>query len=355
MDDLTGIAGQYRKIIEQLFPWTPLELLVDLTREQLVKLILAGDPSERPLSLSPLPGSATPTQAGSSQEDNLEMLQIIPPVESRDSCGSTDLINTISDDINALSLSSRQPSCYLGIASTSAVFKVIMLVDPTFHPPDRVQDETSKSNLPPISSVVATNMPHFHDPMNSHTSGLLLINAFFDYVHHFTPLLDETEFRHTYLLGVRHDDRWLALLNTVFALGSISICSADLTCHSDFFQQTMARLSLESLGDVHLETVQTLALLAGHYLHFVSQPNLAYSLTGVAIRMATALGLHKDFSNRYGIAKQANSTSSALRQRIWWSLFIVDTWGCMTLGRPTFGRLGRAITVKLPKQIKGQV
>lgn len=258
MDDLTGIAGQYRKVMERLFPWTPLELLSDLTREQLVKLIFTGDPSERPLPLSPLPRSATTTQAGSSQGDNLEMLQLIPPVESRDSCGSTDLINTIPDDINALSLSPRQPSCYLGIASTSAVFKVIMLVDPTFHPPDRVQDETSKSGLPTISSVAATNMPHFHDPMNSHASGLPLINAFFDYVHHFTRLLDETEFRHTYLLGVRRDDRWLALLNTVFALGSISICGADLTCHSDFFQQAMARLSLESLGDVQLETVQTL-------------------------------------------------------------------------------------------------
>jgi hypothetical protein len=358
VDNLTGITDQYRKIIEQLFPWTPLELLSDLTREQLVKLILAGDRSERSLSLSPLPESATPTQAGSSRGDNLEMLQIIPPVESRDICSSTNLINTISDDINALSLSARQPSCYLGIASTRAVFKVIMLVDPTFHPPDRVQDETPESNLPPRSSVVATNVPHFHDPINSHASGLSLINAFFDYVHHFTPVLDEAEFRHTYLLGVRRDNRWLALLNTVFALGSISICGADRTCHSDFFQQAMARLSLESLGDVQLETVQTLALLAGHYLHFVSQPNLAYSLTGVAIRMATALGLHKDFSNRYGTADcrvQANSALLALRRRIWWSVFIVDTWGCMTLGRPTFGRLRRGVTVKLPEHVKGQV
>ncbi|KFY27798.1 hypothetical protein V493_03294 [Pseudogymnoascus sp. VKM F-4281 (FW-2241)] len=357
VDDLTGLARQYRKIIEQLFPWTSLELLSDMTREQLVALILAGDPSELPQSPSPMSSSATPTRASSSQGDNLEMLQIIPPVESRNSYVSTDLINTISDDINALSLSPRQPSCYLGIASTSAVFKVIKSVDPTFRPPDEVQDKTSKSDLPPTSLVVATNVPHFHDPMNSHASGLPLINAFFDYVHQFTPLLDETEFRHTYLLGVRRDDRWLALLNTVFALGSISICGADRTCHSDFFQQAMAKLSLESLGDVHLETVQILALLAGHYLHFVSQPNLAYSLTGVAIRMATALGLHKDFSNHYGVANrrvQASSTSLALRQRIWWSLFIVDTWGCMTLGRPTFGRLGRAISVKLPKQVMGQ-
>lgn len=356
---MTDIAVQYRKIIERLFPSTPLELLFNLTREQLLDLIFAGGSSQPLRPPSPLTGGASHSQSDSPQVVNLETLQEIPLVESGDCYISTELSDTVSDDINALSLSPRQSSCYLGIASTSAVIRVIMLIDPTFHPPEHAQGET-KFYLPSRSSVVARKIPHFRDNNHCHASGLSLIDAFFNYVHQFTPLLDETQFRNTYLHGGRCDNRWLALLNTAFALGSISLCSADHTCHNKYFKQAMTSLNLESLGNVHLETVQTLALLAGHYLHFVSKPNLAYSLTGVAIRMATALGLHKEFSNSDNVANQrtpAGTSSEVLRKRVWWSLFIVDTWGCMTLGRPTFGRLGRAITVKIPipKHVEGQV
>ncbi|KAJ5273608.1 hypothetical protein N7478_008733 [Penicillium angulare] len=62
---------------------------------------------------------------------------------------------------------------------------------------------------------------------------------------------------------------------------------------------------------------------------------------GIAIRIVGALGLHKE---PFGLS----GSSADLRRRVWWSLFCMDTFSCMTLGRPTFGRCRPSINVKLP-------
>jgi hypothetical protein len=358
VEKLNGIAVQYRALLERLFPSRPLESLFDLTRQQLVELIFADDASQHPRTSSSLSEIAALTGGGtallsSSLSNGLEALQVIP---DGNTCEARDPVDALTDDVNALSLSPGETHTYLGVSSINAVFKVIMFIDPDFHPPrDRMQHGTHKVCENGSEKLGACcGMFHLEDKhVHPHTAGLLLINAFFDYVHHpFTPLLDEAQFRHTYLHGGRHDGRWMALLNTVLALGSISICNADRSCHSAYFRRAMTFMTLETAGDVHLETVQTLALLAGHYLHFVSRPNLAYSLTGVAIRMATTLSLHKD---PIGGDQGETTAAAALRRCIWWSLFCMDTWCGMTLGRPTLGRLGTAISVRLPQHADGQV
>ncbi|KAK2759960.1 hypothetical protein FQN54_002696 [Arachnomyces sp. PD_36] len=344
------MTAQYRTVLMRLFPTTPPESLLDLTREQLLDLMLAANDSQPPLSLSTSSRGAQSADDGtspsSSHSKDLETLEMIPH-DFENASEYTDPVDSISDDINALSLSPNQPSSYLGISSTNAVFQVIMWIDPTFRPPpDQIQHTTGIGNFFARENGFLNDIPDAKT--TCHTTGSALINAFFDHVHPLTPLLDGVQFRHTYSLGRRRDERWLALLNTVFTLGSMSICTADHVCHNVYFQHAMSFLSLESLGSLHLETVQTLALLAGHYLHFVSQPNLAYSLTGAAIRMAAALGLHKEFSYN-------NCMDMDLRRSVWWSLFILDTWACMTLGRPTFGRLDpAAITVKMPENKESQ-
>ncbi|KAJ5657862.1 uncharacterized protein N7484_001511 [Penicillium longicatenatum] len=62
---------------------------------------------------------------------------------------------------------------------------------------------------------------------------------------------------------------------------------------------------------------------------------------GIAIRMVAALGLHEE---PFGLS----GSSADLWRRVWWSLFCLDTFSCMTLGRPTFGRCGPSINIKLP-------
>ncbi|KAI9925818.1 hypothetical protein MW887_005624 [Aspergillus wentii] len=161
-------------------------------------------------------------------------------------------------------------------------------------------------------------------------------------------MLDEQSFRQSYMSKSRKDSRWLALLNTVLALGSIVAGTSDDTSHRTYFQRAKSYLGLDSLGCSDLETVQTLGLIGGYYLHYISQPNLAYSLMGAALRMAAALGLHKEFSNNRDVPSKQKIASMDLKRRVWWSLFCMDTWGSMTLGRPSMGRVGHAITVQLP-------
>ena len=145
----------------------------------------------------------------------------------------------------------------------------------------------------------------------------------------------------------RTDARWMALLNTVFALGSLTVSKADDLSHFAYYRRSMTYLNLASLGDHHVETIQALGLIGGFYLHYLNQPNMANCLLGAALRMAASLGLYKNFE---GVVEKSTSfISLELRRRIWWSLFCLNTWACMSLGRPAFGRWGRAISVQLPQ------
>ncbi|KAK2810166.1 hypothetical protein FQN50_003136 [Emmonsiellopsis sp. PD_5] len=371
----SDLAGQYRTVLERLFPSTPIQSLINLSREELLNILLEDIHSHRSPSAEPPvkpQGTATdsknyttpftpPFSDTDPNADSLEKLQPMPE-ESCDSPGvdvSGLTGDDVSDDVNALSLATRQPSTYLGISSINAALKVIVWIDPVSlafasptppHSGQRMNRSQHAFDHTTPNDYLRTSRVFHPTEQCSYAANLQLIDAYFDYIHPSIPLLDESEFRQQYMSGKRHDDRWMALLNMVFALGSISLYPGDDTSHITYSKRTRAYLSLECLGSTHLENVQILGLLGGHYLHYVSQPNLAYVLTGAALRMAAALGLHKEFADSDEKINNglSSSVSVDVRRRVWWSLFCVDTWGCMTLGRPTLGRSGPAITAKLP-------
>lgn len=68
---------------------------------------------------------------------------------------------------------------------------------------------------------------------------------------------------------------------------------------------------------------------------------------GAALRMAIALGLHREFNSaqRSDLAEIPAET----RRRTFWTLVCLDTWSAMTTGRPSLGRLGVGITVDPPR------
>jgi len=175
-----------------------------------------------------------------------------------------------------------------------------------------------------------------------------LLDAYFTYVQPLTPILDEQSFRDTYASGHRKDDRWYCLLNMVLTMGSICASTCDDVSHKIYYSRCRAYLDLESLASSHLETVQTLGILGGWYLHYVAQPNLAYSLMGAALRMTATMGLHREFADQPDPINKHKMASLDLKRKVWWTLFLMDCWGGVTLGRPTMGRFSPSITVKLP-------
>jgi hypothetical protein len=195
--------------------------------------------------------------------------------------------------------------------------------------------------------------------------GQELIESYFERVHLFFPMIEEDKFRNTYLYGDRKDSPWLALLNMVFALGSLASSTADNEAHYVYFTRSRQHLSLESFGSGNLEVLQALAMMSGYYMHYLNRPNEAHSLMGGTLRMATALGLHREYSepSQHGNENTLNILSPTdpdaicpeMRRRIWWSLFCLDSWASTTTGRPSLGRMGPSITVNPPGKVMNPV
>ncbi|KAN0072849.1 Fungal specific transcription factor domain containing protein [Elaphomyces granulatus] len=349
-EKLSATLKEYEGTLKKLFPGTALDSLSSLSRDKLLDIANRGQTRlPNTPAISP-PPETHPSQL-SPESDDLESLQSIPEAASdnRDSQFQV-IVASVTDDVNALSLSSKQPSSYLGISSVHAILKVINHLSPGSIPSD--------SNTPPqqthqwdssFAMGIHPDISPIHSHPNRHQEEERMIHAYFENFHPLTPLLDEITFKEHY--HSRVDGRWNALLNMVFALGSIAANTADNMLHEEYFKRAKKFLDLDALGKPHLETVQTLSLMGGHYLHYISQPHLAYCLVGAALRMAATLGIHREFS---GNNDSKQNSVAELRRRVWWSLLCMDTWGCETLGRPSLGRWGPGITAKLPQYSKGR-
>jgi hypothetical protein len=249
------------------------------------------------------------------------------------------------DDTNGLCLHSDRQASYLGASSIKAAL-VVML---------KVQPQLRSTLAPPLNSVeMANNLPVIRQrsaaPKDSSRipwswKGQTLIDAYFKRIHVFIPMLDEATFRADYLEGQRFDSPWLALLNMVFAMGSIVAMKSDDFNHINYYNRAMEHITLDAFGSSNIEMVQALTIIGGYYLHYINRPNMANSVVGAAIRMASALGLHRESLAQGGSDMAAAET----RRRTWWSLFCLDTWATTTLGRPSFGRWGPAINIQPPE------
>lgn len=351
VEKLSTTLDEYRSILGKLFPNFSSESLASLPREKLLELITAPSGShmqtlshhaDSPSTSASLEAHVSPL---SNDDDNLEALQTMPEElpDSRNTSPS-DLVEGVSDDVNGLSLSARRPSSYLGVSSIQAVIKVIVWLDPGC--------ASYFSRTPVNEQENAVGWLH-HGPTTPPQplippSEMQMLDAYFLYFQAFAPMIDERSFREAYCAGRRRDDHWLALLNIVLALGCIAATGPDDVTHQTYFLRCKGHLTLSSLGSSHIETIQALGLMGGWYCHYISQPNLAYSILGAALRMAAALGLHKEFAETRQIPSPTKLASMDLKRRVWWSLFCMDTWAGMTLGRPSMGRMGSNITVKPP-------
>lgn len=352
VEKISATLEIYRGILQKLFPTVHPDLLEELPREKLIDMITKNSPLTEPLSpvtpnLDEKPPEISP-DAGS-----LELLQTMPE-DYIDGDSKIRGVPGITDDVNALSLSVKQSSTYLGISSVMAVLRVIFWLSPESQEflsrtPDRSAMASREHSTPPQGvEYDSTSRPD--QPSSNPWDEIPLINAYFTYVHTFVPLIDEQSFRDTYMTGRRTDKRWALLLNTVLALGSVGASTSEDLGHRIYYSRAKRFLDLECQGTPHLETVQALALLGGFYLHYVQQPNLANAIMGTAMRMSTTLGLHRDYPENMSQTKPKHfGFSVEMRRRIWWCLWNLDAWVGSTLGRPSM-RMGFALTARPPQE-----
>ena len=286
-------------------------------------------------------------------EPGLEPLHSIPfDGLGEGQCDSRDeSLEHVSDDVNGLSLSTRQPASYLGMSSTQAALKVIMWLLPLPKPYTSnffAQHHGSGGHQEPGNYAAVNPTPSLSTQSSIVPTETKILDAYFIEFHPLSPLLDERSFRATHLAGIRTDNRWLALLNAVLALGSIAASGPDNHNHRSYFDRSMSLLSLSVLGDPCIETAQTLGLIGGWYCHYTSQPNLAYSLAGAAVRMAVSLGLQREPFDSHLVLDPSRIAYREYKRRIWWSLCCLETWGHETLGRASMDFFAPSITVAKP-------
>lgn len=338
--------------MKRLFPSQDVPSLLPLSRQELLSLL------ERPVHNTPTALPSPPLHASplsqelespvcSGSEQGLTSLELMPGrnAEWDEERRGRDPIPIEADDVNALSLSVDRQSSYLGASSIKAALMCLLKVQPALR----------NSLTTPLHSVEVThNFPttRVRGTISKDTQripwswkGQTLIDAYFKRIHVFVPMLDEASFRADYLEGQRFDAPWLALLNMVFAMGSVVAMKSDDYNHINYYNRAMEYLPVDAFGSSHIESVQALALIGGYYLHYINRPNMANAVLGAAIRMASALGLHRE-----SLAQGSSDIAAAeTRRRTWWSLFCLDTWATTTMGRPSFGRWGPAINIRPPE------
>lgn len=350
LEALSQSLEECRSILKRLYPNHEVSSLLPLSRQELLGMLDHSGDSIIALPSPPLNTSPTKSELGSPMcPDSEGSLASLEPLSSRDMDWEEDqrcheALPAETDDATGFSMHSDRQASYLGASSIKAAL-VVML---------KVQPQLRSTLAPPLNSVeMANNLPVIRQrsaaPKDSSRipwswRGQTLIDAYFKRVHVFIPMLDEATFRADYLEGQRFDSPWLALLNMVFAMGSIVAMKSDDFNHINYYNRAMEHVTLDAFGSNHLEMVQALTIIGGYYLHYINRPNMANAVVGAAIRMASALGLHRESLTQGGSDLAAAET----RRRTWWSLFCLDTWATTTLGRPSFGRWGPAINIQPP-------
>ncbi|KFA71095.1 hypothetical protein S40288_04504 [Stachybotrys chartarum IBT 40288] len=345
VEGLSKSLEECHSILRRLYPGRRVSDLLPLTRHELLEL-LDHTPDEEASHVVTSPSEASQILELGSQS-SIAGLEQIPSgdVEWDEERRDHDPIPAEADDVNALSLAVDKQASYLGASSIKAAFVVLLKTEPRLKDLLKLPSQLEARKSMPVLGHSHTHKNH--SPVRVTGKGQSLIDSYFKRVHILIPMLDEKSFRDEYLREQRTDSPWLALLNTVMALGSIAASKSTELSHVKYYNKAMDYLALDALGSSRIETVQALAIIGGLYLHYVNRPNMANALLGAAMRMACALGLHREFPSHS--RSSIDLRAAEIRRRTWWSLFSLDTWATTTMGRPSLGRMGQAINVQPPE------
>lgn len=185
-------------------------------------------------------------------------------------------------------------------------------------------------------------------PRNTHISPTILppeaemdalLSTYFNAYGSLFPFLHEPTFRETYneckASGfVKARRSWLGVLNMTFAMATHIDQSAETSAKHRFrrsyvfFQRAVSLCSQLSMRTVSLSIVQYL-LLAALYLQGTQRPIQTWTVHGMLVRTAMALGLHSEQSTQ-GL----HPIQQEIRRRTWLTIYCLDKIQSVTCGRP---------------------
>ncbi|KAJ6004971.1 transcriptional regulator family: Fungal Specific TF [Penicillium herquei] len=133
------------------------------------------------------------------------------------------------------------------------------------------------------------------------------------------------------------NDKWLAILNMIFAIAASYAQKAGLEQHGEPQDHLLyfTRARLLSMDGEHLfshpdlQQVQVEGLIA-LYLLSTDQIHRSWRISTLAIRSAVSLGINLKNSDQ-----KVSSVSKETRNRLWWSLVIIENRLSIMTGRPS--------------------
>lgn len=168
-------------------------------------------------------------------------------------------------------------------------------------------------------------------------TALVLLNSFFDHTCGLLEVVNRSAFmndvENCYLDPHAVDPSWLCLLYLIFAAGLVFATPIPNTKEDIIIQKLRSEpldraeifyCNAKNLGDPStfenpdIWSIQTLLIMT-LYMLAVAKRNRAYSLHGMAVRSAFALGLHREEPMVIFSAEE-----QTLRRNLWRSLFILD-------------------------------
>lgn len=228
----------------------------------------------------------------------------------------------VPDGMASLPVSEKEAG-YLGVASGAALLRIM-------EPKKIRRNSRSRPHRTSTSSSATLGLLSAPDP-NRHISDAM-IDAYFRRYHLSYPIIHEATFRAQYaeVIPQPHGKCWQILAYTVAAIGVYT--SSDTASNSldlDLFAHARSMLSFDHLELGNLTLVQALTLIS-NYQQKRDKPNSGYNYLGLAVRMATGLGLHKEFTGW-----KISPLQMEIRRRVWWSLCVFDVGATITFSRPT--------------------
>jgi hypothetical protein len=160
-----------------------------------------------------------------------------------------------------------------------------------------------------------------------------LIGAYFDHINPDFPVLYELSFREAYegwLVDPGNaDPAWLCSFLCVLLL---SRRVARITFQED--QERLWWRRVQTLLPVVMFTSSVMAvqalMLAALHLHNTNHRDACWNLTGTAVRIAFAIGLHQDKVNT-----MQTPLARELRKRLWWTLYAYEQMQVSSYDRPS--------------------
>jgi len=160
-----------------------------------------------------------------------------------------------------------------------------------------------------------------------------LIGAYFDHINPDFPVLHEASFREAYEAWVASpsgaDPAWLCSFLCVLLLARRV---ARVTFPEE--QERLWWRRVQSLLPVVIFTSSVMAveamMLAAMHLHNTNHRDACWNLTGTAVRVAFAIGLHQD-----KVSTLQTPLARELRKRLWWTLYAFEQMQVSSYDRPS--------------------